>query len=347
MTRLQANRSYLRDLYTASGPQLAILIHTPLEHDHIDPWDYTLSDRPVTDWVGPLLSKYEAELKRLDELPDDKAPYIDLCRNTGIFPAAFGCELHTYDGGGAAAARPCVFSSEDLKLLPKPSLDAPTLRRTLELAEALVERAGPDIAISVPDIQSSFGIAAIIWEKSSMMISMMTEPEAIKDLVAQTHELLKLFLLEFKRIVPNCSMCHCPSMWVPAELGCHLSEDEIGIISLDMFEEFCLPHLIDLSETFGGLWMHCCADADHQYVGIAKIPNLRGLNRKFHQGARPCIDMFSDSALFSMGCTPEEELMEMLDMALPQSRFLFEFYCRTMDEGKGLVERFHARIPRD
>jgi len=97
--------------------------------------------------------------------------------------------------------------------------------------------------------------------------------------------------LQFQKQVPRCTMCHCPGMWVPKEYGCHISEDEIGIISLEMF---------------------------------------------------------SDTALFSMGHTPEEDLMAMLDLAEPESRYLFEFYCReSLDEAKAIVARFRERFPRE
>jgi len=101
-------------------------------------------------------------------------------------------------------------------------------------------------------------------------------PEAVKRLVAKCECLLGSFLGEFQRMIPNCNLCHCPRAWAPHELGVWLSEDEVGSMSSAMFEEFCLPSLERLSRTFGGLFMHCCAAADHQYEGFKRVPNLRG-----------------------------------------------------------------------
>ena len=79
------------------------------------------------------------------------------------------------------------------------------------------------------------------------------------------YDLLAGFWDAFKVRVPECNLVHCPSYWAPPELGCSLSEDEAGCMSTRMFEEFCLPGLVDLAERFGGMFVHCCADADHQH----------------------------------------------------------------------------------
>ena len=57
-----------------------------------------------------------------------------------------------------------------------------------------------------------------------------------------------------------------------------LSEDEVGAVSTDMFEEFFLGELSALSRRYGGIGMHCCANSRHQWDGFHKIEGLRALN---------------------------------------------------------------------
>jgi hypothetical protein len=57
-----------------------------------------------------------------------------------------------------------------------------------------------------------------------------------------------------------------------------LSEDEVGIVNGEMFEAFYLPELAALSERYGGLGMHCCANARHQWEHFRTLPGLRLLN---------------------------------------------------------------------
>jgi hypothetical protein len=60
--------------------------------------------------------------------------------------------------------------------------------------------------------------------------------------------------------------------------GITLSEDEVGVVSREMFVELFLPELAELSDRYGGIGVHCCANARHQWDGIARIPNLKVLN---------------------------------------------------------------------
>ena len=62
-------------------------------------------------------------------------------------------------------------------------------------------------------------------------------------------------------------------------MGPWLSNDECGAFSTVMFEELCLPEFVDLAETFGGLGMHCCAGAEHQFESFRKIPGFYTFNR--------------------------------------------------------------------
>jgi hypothetical protein len=115
-----------------------------------------------------------------------------------------------------------------------------------------------------------------------------------------------------------------------------------------MFEDFCLPTLVDLSETYGGLFVHCCATADHQYESFRKIPNLRGMNRVFQApGPRPAIETFAGETVHMVAWTDEEGVYDLLDMALPKTRFLFNMPAQPLDESKRTYDRLRERCPRN
>jgi len=180
-----------------------------------------------------------------------------------------------------------------------------------------------------------------------MFIATITHPDAVKRLVDKCQRLLKAFFDAFIRDVGECNLCHCPVAWAPPELGVWLSEDEAGSLSSSMFDEFCLPTLIDLSQTYGGLFVHCCANADHQYRNFARIPNLRGLNRVFQApGPRPAIEMFSEKTVIMVAWTSEHKVYEMLDMALPETRFLFNMGAQPLEEARRTYDRLRERCPR-
>jgi hypothetical protein len=159
--------------------------------------------------------------------------------------------------------------------------------------------------------------------------------------------LLKRFLLEFQRDFPECNFIHCPIAWAPPALGCSLSEDEAGSMSPAMFEEFCLPTLADLSRTFGGLFMHCCAAADHQYANFQKIPKLRGLNRVFQApGPVPAIRAFAGKTVLMQAWMSADQYIEMVDNAQPDSRFLFNLSQEPPDDLRKSYDRLRQHCPR-
>lgn len=337
---LQDKKQFLRDLFAGPFRGHAIIIDPVWPECKLG--DILCSDRPAKDWAPWVAARYEAMVKQTEAIHDDCVPYPSMTTNTGVFAAAFGCKLHIYqDMPTNACALPAVETAAEADALPEPDhRKAPTLVRHMELARAVRERLGPDVPVGVPDIQSPFDIAALVWRKENLLLALYEEPEAVHRLVGKCHRLLKNFMLDFKREFPNCNLCHCPIAWAPPEYGMWLSEDEAGTMSVDMFEEFCLPTLQDLSRTFGGLFMHCCAAADHQYPSFRKIPNLRGLNRVFQApGPQPAIDAFAGETVLMQAWLTEEDVRKFLAMAKPSTRFLFDLGGMKTEDAKPVVER--------
>ena len=339
------NRSFLTDLFAGPFRGHAIVFSPEMEGA---PWpgDFTISERPVADWAPWHARAYEQRVSLHETLGDDAVPYAKLHTGTELFAAAFGCPVHVFEDSPACAL-PLVRTAQEADRIETPTLEARPLTRAFEMIDLLRERLGPDAPIAVPDIQSPFDIAALVWRKEDMFLALLEEPDAVKRLVGKCHDLLAGFLAEFLRRLPQGNLCHCPYAWAPPELGCWLSEDEAGSLSAAMFEEFCLPSLRALSEQFGGMFVHCCATADHQYENFRKIPNLRGLNRVFQEpGPRPAIEAFSGQTVLIQAWTGEAGINEMLEMALPQTRFFFNMSPQPLDEARATLERLREKCPR-
>ncbi len=249
---IEQNRRFLADLF--SGPFRGHAI--TLTPDFEPPWemgDYAITDRPVADWVPWALRNYEKAVKWQEEIGDDSVPYVQLNGTTGFFASAFGCPMHVF-ADNQACAGPLVTTVEEADRLPRPSLDSPSISRFFELAERVREELGPDAPISVPDIQTPFDIGALVWRKEDFYRAIIDDPDAVRRLVDKCHILLISFLDEFLSRFPECNLCQCVYGWAPPKLGCWFSEDEAGAISARMYEEFCLPTTIDLSEHYGGMF---------------------------------------------------------------------------------------------
>jgi hypothetical protein len=340
------NQLFLSDLFAGKSRSHGIIIDpvTPAS-PHLG--DYSSPGTPLEDWLPNIVQHCEDQVAYLEALDLDSVPTARMITGTGVFASAFGCALHLYPDT-PAAARPLVFTTEEADKLRVPSLDAPSIARVFKMAEMVEARLGKDVPIGVPDIQSAFDIAALIWNKQDLFIAMMDAPDAVMALADKCQALLKQFFDAYFRRFPQCNPAHYPNAWAPLSYGIWLSEDEAGALSVPMFERFCLPLLNDLSDTFGGLVMHCCATADHQYGNFRKIRRLRGINRFFQKpGPLPAIKAFSgQSVLIISSMSDEENLGRLLDMALPETRYLFALPGMPLEQAKRINDFLRQRCPR-
>jgi len=119
-------------------------------------------------------------------------------------------------------------------------------------------------------------VAALIWDKESFYPALLEEPEAVERLTAKVRALQFAFLDEWFRRYGRPAVAHYPDYLLPR--GVSLSVDEVGAMSPALFARFVAPELAAFSARYGGLGVHCCAHARHQWDGFARVPDLLLLN---------------------------------------------------------------------
>ncbi len=218
---------------------------------------------------------YQFQLERLEWLEDDSIPYLCPYTGTEIFAEAFGCQVHRPDNT-MPFALPLITRAAEVAKVKVPELSSSSLAVYFEMVDELRRRAGNGAVPRMVDMQSPMDIAALIWDKNAFYMAILEAPEAVKELAGKVNELLKAFLDEWYARYGTAFIAHYPDYYMPA--GITLSVDEVGIVNEEMFQEFFLPELVELSERYGGIGIHCCADARHQWDNFSRVPNLRLLN---------------------------------------------------------------------
>ncbi len=290
MSSFEQRESFLRRLYTGEQTSRPFAFTSEPAFKPLSDYgltDYTLSDKPVTDWVPWFEENYRRRLRLAEALDDDTVPLARLNTGTHVFAQAFGCEVHIPEQSQPFAL-PLIHSAQEADQLTEPDIwSTPCLYRVFELADALQQRLGKDAWLAPCDMQTGFDIACLIWEKADCFCALMDpdQKEAVKRLAAKSGRLLSTFLKELQNEFPQMTLCGCPTVWTPPELGPWPSNDECGAVNTATFEEFMLPELVELSEQFGSVGMHCCADADHQFPSFQTIPNFYAFNRVLPPGA--------------------------------------------------------------
>lgn len=315
--------------------------------------DYTTSDRPIADFVPWFVEDYQRWVALSEAVDDDAVPFARLITGTHIYAVCFGAKPHLYPDNNPYAEA-CVATAADADRIPEPKLEnCRPLMRVLELAAAVRRELGPDVTLGPPDMQTGFDTACILWDKTDLLCAMVEEPEAVKRLAGKCGRLLQDFVAAYRREFPNTTFGHCPSTWTPPECGPWVSNDECGVMSPAMFEEFCLPEMVELSNVFGGLGMHCCANASHQFALFRKIPNFYAFNRvpTGHTWAEDkSLDELggSDGPVMVPGWVSPEGVATLLRKAPTGTRFIFNAAApESADQGRSWLEAARAAADND
>lgn len=245
--------------------------------------DYNPDPAPLPQWcpdrtqerIDWAMREYERQVEQMTWLRDDTIPCLDPRTGTEIIAAAFGCPVSRPDDN-MPFARPLISQPSEVGQVPEPTLDAPSLAQLFEIGDALRRRAGPDAVMKLVDVQTPMDNAALIWDKNTFYTGILDAPEAVRALADKVCRLFYAFYDEWFRRYGAEFIAHYPSYYMAS--GMTVSEDEVGVVSTDMFREFFLPELVEISQRYGRLGMHCCANARHQWAGFKQIPNLCLLN---------------------------------------------------------------------
>ncbi len=227
------------------------------------------------DRINWAYKKYTLHMERIKWLSDHSVPFLDIASGTEIFAEAFGCRIHR-PIDNMPFALPLINSPQEVASLKVPDLSSSSLALYFEIADALIARTGKGTLLRLPDIQSPMDIVSLIWDKNTFYMALIEAPEAVQELSSKVALLLKAFLDQWFQRYGSEFIAHYPDYYMP--YGLSISEDEIGVVNSSMFNELFLPELVELSNRYGAMGMHCCADARHQWENIKKIPNLKLIN---------------------------------------------------------------------
>jgi len=347
--RAAKNEAFLRSIYTKGPFQGHGFCVNAAGVSLLELGDYTVRQGPIERWVPWVVENYERQVRMLEAVGDDSVPVARLGTGTQLYAAAFGCPVHEYEDTNPCAL-PLVRTAREADALIEPTIEGSRqLSRVIELGHLVREALGEEPFLGPCDVQSGFDTASLIWNKEGFILAMIDEPAAVQRLVEKCAHLLKTFLARLRQEFPRLSPCHCPAAWSPPELGPWLSNDECGAFGNAHFAEFMLPELIDLAETFGGLGMHCCADAEHQFPLFRRIPNLYGFNRvEARQGYDPILEHFGgpDGPVHVLGFMGEEVMKRLVGEAPEGTRFIFVYDTGDVDAARRWYESMRAISPR-
>ena len=269
---IESRKKVWKDLLDdVSSCRNAVTIECPFEND-VRPfprWDN------VDERIEWNVREYNAQIERLEWLDDDNIPHVYPYAGTELFAEAFGCKVH-YPDNDMPFAIHMLDDYSEISKLKVPSIWDTKLSILFDITHKLKERTDKNAIIRLPDIQSPMDIAALILDKQLFYMSFIEESELIEELAYKTRTLLIEFLDEWFKEFGTEFIAHHPYYYMNG--GITFSEDEVGCISDNMFNEYFTEGIEQLTSKYGTIGIHCCANARHQWENFKKVPNLKFLN---------------------------------------------------------------------
>jgi hypothetical protein len=197
------------------------------------------------------------------------------------------------------------------------------------------------------DVQSPMDVAALIWNKADLFTAMFDAPDAVRGLAEKVRSLMLAFFDEWFRRYGKTYVAHCPDYVM--EGGLTMSVDEVGAVSGEMFRAFFRDELVVLSGHFGGLGIHCCANARHQWPHFRDLPGLKLMNHfapptsnagEYILDALRCYG--PDIAQMPCGWNPDGEPDTWAAQVPAGTRMVFEVWADDAAHAAAIADRMQA-----
>lgn len=240
---------------------------------------------PLTEYFCDKEMQLDGELEILAwrqplDIGDLFVPHLQPYCGVTAFASPFGCRVE-YLEHTLPWAHPAIHSSdpaEKVYELPLPAVTDDQLGEMLEFTDYFVEQTGGRYPIAVTDLQGPMDTAYLVWDSTEFLIAMYTHPQEVHHLMRLVTDLIIEYVKEQRTRSPQFIPCHYPSLWLPDGQGIAISDDALAVLSPKTYKEFALPYANELSEEFGGIFIHSCGNFVHQFDNLAQVHQLRGLN---------------------------------------------------------------------
>jgi len=190
-------------------------------------------------------------------------------------PSAFGCEVVWHERD-FPAVRPLIKAPEGITDLKMPGLRDGELGRVLDYTRYFRQRTDGQYPIRLTDIQGPLDNGSLIMGHNNFLLAINTHPDLVHRLLQMITDLTIAFVGGQRKAAED----FVPSLmqpWIPDGWGISISNDDSVMISSRHLEEFGVPYFNQLSDAFGGLYVHSCGNWLHQIPALEQIRNLRGL----------------------------------------------------------------------
>jgi len=244
---------------------------------------FSTYDKPDDYFADPAsMVRYQEEgyQRHLAEINDDVVPYFMPWYGTGVLASAFGCQIAIAAGAGndPSVVAPCITSAADVTALrmPDPNRDGwmPRVLATIDYA-----RSHSDLPVGLTDMQGPLDTLGQMCGQVQLFTWMIDEPAMVHDLLDMvTDAFIGWVRTQKDHIGEALDQSNGLQGVGGSAIGVWESDDDMTMLSPQMYGEFVAPRVSRIFDAFGGGSIHFCGRGYQHLETILKSPGVRVVN---------------------------------------------------------------------
>ncbi|MHB8279665.1 MAG: uroporphyrinogen decarboxylase family protein [Candidatus Humimicrobiaceae bacterium] len=208
----------------------------------------------------------------------DYVPFLDPFEGVTVLAEAFGCKVEIPINGDPWVKNPIIYNPTEVYDLKKPAKNNEVYKRVLETLKFFEKKTGYVIPIGVTDPQSPLNIASLMWGNNNFIISCITNPKEVHYLLdIVTDSFIDFYKMQYDTLKNPAFPVHSFQL-VNSNDGISISDDEVILMSPELYKEFGIPYINKISDAFGGIYYHSCGDFGNFLDLVLEIDGLRAIN---------------------------------------------------------------------
>ena len=257
-----------------------IIIHTAIpsatgqDHEKF-PKDY------YTNPESMMKFQTEGFEKHLEKIDDDFIPFLTPWYGVCVVPDYFGSKI-IFPKNGDPAAFPTINTIEKAKnLITREFKEADLMNRVIATIDYFKKHS--DYPVSVTDSQGTLNCINQIIGYENLFYWMKDDPKLVDYLLGLINDTVIKWTKFQKRIIgeKNNSTNGIISIRPPDGIGAWFSDDDLTILSPDLYEKFIVEKYNKLFRHFGKSILHWCGNGNHQLDNIVNIKGIGGVHNFF------------------------------------------------------------------
>lgn len=227
-------------------------------------------------------------LKASMDYPTDIPNFLEPWYGIGVIASAFGVNYIWNPGQAPAIQPPFTDLQEALEYSAQPVEETPIGKKVLLMTEYFLEKTQGRIPISLTDVQSPMNIASYLIETNAFYVAMYDEPESLKILLDRITKLSTDFYGKLINMTGDALVW--PGHGFASSRAFHgfgFSDDGMVMLSPEMYLEFEVPYLTQLTQNFGGAAFHSCGNWGDKIPVVQQIGNLQFVDAAFSKQTDP------------------------------------------------------------